>query len=79
MPGFILDVQGLKVAFKIPEGRIDAFNNISLKLTADRTFSALGKSGSPVLATCVNNIQGPCTMVPVVYFAAWPRLKGRLN
>lgn len=62
MPGFILDVQGLEVAFKTPDGGIDAFNDISLSLTVGQTFDSVGEG----------DIQVPCTRGPVVRYAARP-------
>lgn len=62
MPGSILDVQGLEVAFKTPDGGRDAFNDISFSLTVGQTFNAVGEG----------DIQAPCTRVPVVFYAARP-------
>ena len=53
MPGFVLDVQGLELAFKNRVGVINAGNNVSLPSAVHNTFnlvSGRGKStdGTPL-------------------------------
>ena len=50
MLGFILDMQGLEISFKIPEGVSDAVYNPSSGLMENETLSAVGESGNPGLA-----------------------------